>query len=73
MTRFRISLVAAFDAFLMVLPQPALAQNVRARCPPGGVSPNIEEETFTAGWYADVVRNITNTFGVVAEVVVLPF
>jgi opacity protein-like surface antigen len=68
MTRVRISLVAAFAAFVMVLPQPALAQNGAGELSAGWRVLNIEEETFLAGWYADVVGNITNTFGVVAEV-----
>lgn len=68
MTRVRISLVAAFGAFLMVLPQPARAQNSAGELSAGWRVLNIEEETFTGGWYADVVGNITNMFGVVAEV-----
>ena len=67
MPRLRFSLVA-FGAFLMVLPQPARAQNSAGELSAGWRVLNIEEETFTAGWYADVVGNITNTFGVVAEV-----
>jgi hypothetical protein len=68
MTRLRISLLAGFGAFLMVLPQPALAQTGAGALSAGWRVLNIEEQTFTAGWYADVVGNITNTFGVVAEV-----
>ena len=68
MTRVRMSLVAVFAAFVMVLPQPALAQNDAGELSAGWRVLNIEEETFLAGWYADVVGNITSTFGVVAEV-----
>jgi opacity protein-like surface antigen len=68
MTRLRISLVAAFGAFLIALPQPARAQNGAGELSAGWRVLNIEEETFLAGWYADVVGNITSTFGVVAEV-----
>src|SRR5262245_3694147 len=68
MTRLRLSLVAAFGAFLMVLPQAALAQYGAGELSAGWRVLNIEEQTFTAGWYADVLGNITSTFGVVAEV-----
>jgi hypothetical protein len=76
LTRLRISLLAGFGAFLMVLPQPALAQNGAGELSAGWRVPNIEEQTFTVRWYADVVGNVTKTFAVVAEVavgIVLPF
>jgi opacity protein-like surface antigen len=67
-TSLRVSLIAGFGGFLMVLPQPAVAQNGAGELSAGWRVLNIEEQTFLAGWYADVVGNITRTFGVVAEV-----
>ena len=49
MTRLRISLVVAFGAFLVGLPQPARAQNGAGELSAGWRILNIEEETFLVG------------------------
>lgn len=61
-------IVAVFGAFLIALPHPAQAQTGAGELSAGWQLLNIEEETFPGGWYADVLGNITPSFGVVGEV-----
>jgi opacity protein-like surface antigen len=67
MTRLRVSMIAGLGALLIMHPQTAGAQN-NGELSAGWRVLNVEEQTFTGGWYADVLGNVTDTFGVVGEV-----
>ena len=68
MTRFRISVIAAFVALGFAIPQPARAQNNSGEFSAGWRVLHFEEETFSRGWYADALGSLTNSVGVVGEV-----
>ena len=68
MTRLSGWTLAVFGAFVIALPHPAQAQNNAGELSAGWRLLNVEEETFIGGWYADVLGNITPSFGVVGEV-----
>jgi opacity protein-like surface antigen len=68
MTRLRISVIAALATLLLAIPQPARAQNNSGEFSAGWQVLHFEEETFSRGWYADVLGNLTDNLGVVGEV-----
>ena len=68
MTRVRTSVIGALAALLFVVPQPARAQNSAGEFSGGWRVLHFEEETFSQGWYADLVGNLTDMVGVVGEV-----
>jgi opacity protein-like surface antigen len=68
MTRVRASAVGVLSALLLVLPRPALAQNNAGEFSAGWQLLHFDEETFSRGWYADALGNITSSIGVVGEV-----
>ena len=68
MTRLRISVIAALAILLLAIPQPARAQNDAGEFSAGWQVLHFEEETFSRGWYADVLGNLTDSLGVVGEV-----
>jgi opacity protein-like surface antigen len=67
MTRLHVWMIAGLGALLSMFPAVARAQNT-GELSAGWRLLNVEQETFTAGWYADVLGNITDAFGVVGEV-----
>lgn len=68
MTRLPISVIAALAILLLAIPQPARAQNDAGEFSAGWQVLHFEEETFSRGWYADVLGNLTDSLGVVGEV-----
>ena len=68
MTRLPISVIAALATLLLAIPQPAQAQNDAGELSAGWQLLHFEEETFSRGWYADVLGNLTDSLGVVGEV-----
>ena len=52
----------------MATPPPASAQASAGEVSAGWRLLHVEDETFSAGWYADALGNITDSFGVVGEV-----
>jgi opacity protein-like surface antigen len=68
MTRSRISVIAALVALVFAIPQPARAQNNSGEFSAGWRVLHFEEETFSRGWYADVLGSLTDSLGVVGEV-----
>jgi opacity protein-like surface antigen len=68
MTRLRISVIAALATLLLASPQPARAQINAGEFSGGWRLLHFEEETFILGWYADVLADLTDSWGVVGEV-----
>ena len=68
MTRLPISVIAALAVLLLAIPQPARAQNGAGEFSAGWQVLHFEEETFSRGWYADVLGNLTDSLGVVGQV-----
>jgi opacity protein-like surface antigen len=52
----------------LAIPQPARAQNNAGEVSAGWQVLHFEEETFSRGWYADVLGNLTDSLGVVGQV-----
>ena len=67
MKHFQITVVG-FYTLMIVLPATAQAQTSAGEFSAGWRVLNVEEETFTKGWYVDAMGNVTNWFGVVGEV-----
>jgi opacity protein-like surface antigen len=68
MTSLRISVIAAVATLLLAIPQSARAQDNANEFSAGWRLLHFEGETFTLGWYADVLRKLTDSLGVVGEV-----
>ena len=68
MTGVRALIVAGLGAVLLALPQPARAQGPAGEISGGYRLIHGADETFSLGWYADVLGNITDSFGVVGDV-----
>lgn len=68
MTLLRISVTATLAAALLAIPQAARAQNNAGEFSAGWRLLHFEEETFSRGWYADVLGNLTDNLGAVGEV-----
>jgi opacity protein-like surface antigen len=67
-TPLRISVIAALATLLFAIPQPARAQDNAGEFSAGWSVLHFEEETFSRGWYADVLGNLTDSLGAVGEV-----
>jgi len=67
MNRFHITLVS-LGALMIMLPSTAHGQTSAGEFSAGWRVINVEEETFTKGWYVDAVGNVTSWFSVVGEV-----
>jgi opacity protein-like surface antigen len=68
MRRLRISVISALATLVFAMPQPARAQNNAGEFSAGWRVLHFEEETFSRGWYADALGNLTDSLGVVGEV-----
>jgi opacity protein-like surface antigen len=68
MTRLRASVIAALAGLLLGIPQPARAQNNAGEVSAGWRVLHFEDQTFSRGWYADVLGSLTDSLGVVGEV-----
>jgi opacity protein-like surface antigen len=68
MTSLRISAISALTTLLLSIPHPARAQSNVNEFSAGWRLLHFEEETFSLGWYADVLRDLTDSLGVVGEV-----
>jgi opacity protein-like surface antigen len=68
MTGLRISVIAALVTLVFAIPRPAHAQNNSGEFSAGWSVLHFEEETFSRGWYADALGNLTDSLGVVGEV-----
>jgi opacity protein-like surface antigen len=68
MTRLRISVIAALAALLLAIPQAGSAQDNAREFSAGWSLLHFEEETFSLGWYADALANLTDSLGAVGEV-----
>jgi opacity protein-like surface antigen len=68
MTLLRISVTATLAAALLAIPQAARAQNNAGEFSAGWRLLHFEDETFSRGWYADVLGNLTDNLGAVGEV-----
>src|SRR5262245_2705859 len=68
MIRVRTSVIAALAGLLLGIPQPARAQNNGGEVAAGWRVLHFEDETFSRGWYADVLGSLTDSLGVVGEV-----
>ena len=53
---------------LLLAPQLGSAQTPPVEVSAGWRLLHVEDETFSAGWYADALGNITNSIGVVGEI-----
>jgi opacity protein-like surface antigen len=67
-TRLRTSVIAALAGLLLGIPQPARAQNNAGEFSAGWRVLHFEDETFSRGWYADVLGSLNDSLGVVGEV-----
>lgn len=68
MRRLHTAVLVFLGLFLVAGTKPARAQGTATELSAGWRVLHVEDETFLKGWYADVVGNITDTFGVVGEV-----
>jgi len=68
MTRVRVVVIAGLGALLLALPQSAQAQGSAGDISGGYRLIHGADQTFSLGWYADVLGNITDSFGVVGDV-----